>query len=72
MFLPQGLKVGGTLDLTGTPITSLPQDLIVNGDLDLANVRIASLPQSLQVGGVIRYFRGDRTEAPPHLQRKII
>jgi hypothetical protein len=72
MFLPQGLIVGGTLDLTGTPITSLPQDLIVNGDLDLANVRIASLPQSLQVGGVIRYFRGDRTEAPPHLQRKII
>jgi hypothetical protein len=50
-YLPQGLKVGGILDLHNTPITSLPKGLKVGGSLDLRNTHISELPKGL----VVRY-----------------
>ena len=51
--LPNNLKkVGGNLDLSYTPITSLPADLTVGGNLDLSYTPIKSLPNNLKkVGG---------------------
>ena len=49
--LPEGLVVGGYLDLRGTGITSLPDGLVVGG-LDLEDCTgINSLPEGLTVGG---------------------
>ncbi len=31
LFLPEGLHVGGSLDLRGTAITALPEDVKVGG-----------------------------------------
>ncbi|MBQ7835373.1 MAG: hypothetical protein IJ385_06275, partial [Ruminiclostridium sp.] len=38
--LPEGLTVGGSLDLRGTGITSLPEGLTVGGSLDLRGTGI--------------------------------
>ncbi len=43
-------KIDGTLNLSGTPITSLPDNLIVGGNLDLTRTQITSLPDNLTVG----------------------
>ena len=51
--LPDGLQVGGYLDLRGTNITALPDGLVVAGDLDISGTRISSLPDDLTVGGEI-------------------
>ena len=52
--LPEGLTVGGDLDLRGTGITSLPEGLTVGGYLDLEGCTgITSLPEGLTVGGYI-------------------
>ena len=50
--IQQYMKDGGkgTLDLYGTPITSLPQGLTVGRNLVLENTPITSLPQGLKVG----------------------
>ena len=40
----------GSLDLSGTPITSLPKGLTVGGYLDLSGTPITSLPEGLTVG----------------------
>ncbi len=48
--LPKNLKVGGSLYLRNTRITSLPENLKVGGSLDLTNTRITSLPENLKVG----------------------
>ena len=48
--LPEGLNVGGYLDLEGTNITSLPDNLSVGGYLDLEGTNITSLPDNLSVG----------------------
>ena len=45
------MKVGGNLDLRGTPITSLPEGMKVGGYLYLENTPITSLPEGLEVGG---------------------
>jgi hypothetical protein len=42
--LPDGLTVGGSLDLEGTGITSLPDGLTVGGSLYLDGTGITSLP----------------------------
>ena len=56
--LPEGLTVGGSLDLEGcTGITSLPEGLTVGGYLDLRGTGITSLPEGLTVGGNL-YLRG--------------
>lgn len=44
---PDGLTVGGWLDLRGTGITSLPDGLTVGGWLDLRDTGITSLPAGL-------------------------
>ena len=50
--LPEGLTVGGDLDLEDcTGITSLPEGLAVGGYIDLRGTRITSLPEGLTVGG---------------------
>ena len=51
--LPDGLSVGGDLDLRGTGITSLPDGLSVGGDLDLRGTGITSLPDGLSVKGCV-------------------
>jgi hypothetical protein len=70
-YLPQNLRVGGNLDLVRVRITSLPQGLEVNGNLFLEGTPVTSLPQELKVAGTIWGFKGIRSKAPPHLQRKI-
>jgi len=50
-YLPEGLTVGGWIDLGNTPITTLPKGLKVGDDLDLENTDITSLPENLKVGG---------------------
>ena len=42
---------GGSLDLSGTGITSLPEGLTVGGSLYLRGTGITSLPEGLTVGG---------------------
>ena len=44
-------KNGGSLDLSGTGITSLPDNLTVGGSLYLSGTGITSLPDNLTVGG---------------------
>ena len=51
--LPEGLEVGGYLDLYKTEITSLPEGLKVGGDLNLYRTKITSLPEGLEVWGYI-------------------
>ena len=51
--MPDNLTVGGSLDLRGTPITSLPDGLTVGGWLDLSRTQITSLPDGLTVGGYL-------------------
>ena len=49
--LPEGLTVGGWLDLRNTQIAALPEGLTVGGSLYLSNTQIAALPEGLTVGG---------------------
>jgi hypothetical protein len=50
--LPEGLKVGGNLDLDGCYIfKSLPKGLEIGGYLSLTHSDIKSLPEGLKVGG---------------------
>jgi len=54
--IPQEIQngiYGGSLDLSGTGITSLPEGLSVGGWLDLRGTGITSLPEGLSVGGRI-------------------
>ncbi|MBR1448340.1 MAG: hypothetical protein IJ588_06310, partial [Prevotella sp.] len=43
------LYYGGSLDFSGTGITSLPENLTVGGYLDLSGTGITSLPENLTV-----------------------
>ena len=54
--LPNNLKVGGSLYLNNTPITSLPDNLEVGGHLNLSNTKITSLPDNLEVGGYLNLY----------------
>ena len=51
--LPDGLSVGGSLDLRGTGITALPDGLSVGGSLDLRGTGITNIPKKFE-GKVIR------------------
>jgi hypothetical protein len=64
LALPQGLNVGGYLDLSGTKITALPEGLSVGGDLFLRGTKITALPEGLSVGGGL-YLRGTKITALP-------
>ena len=50
-LLPEGLKVGGSLYLSGTQIRELPEGLKVGGWLYLSGTQIRELPEGLKVGG---------------------
>jgi hypothetical protein len=66
--LPDNLKVGGSLNLTKTNITSLPNNLKVGGSLDLSDTNITSLPDNLEVGGILN-LRGTKiTSLPDNLE----
>ena len=43
-----GITVGGSLDLSGTGITSLPDGLTVGGSLDLRGTGITKVPKHLK------------------------
>lgn len=51
--LPEGLSVGGNLELGGTGITALPEGLSVGGYLYLKGTAITALPEGLSVGGYL-------------------
>ena len=56
---PEGMTIGGSLDLRGTGITALPEGLTVGGWLDLSDTGITAL------GGIRRVPIKVRVEAPP-------
>ena len=70
--LPEGLSVGGSLDLRGTQITQLPEGLSVGGSLYLRGTQITQLPEGLSVGGYL-YLRGTQiTQLPEGLAKQVI
>jgi hypothetical protein len=64
ILFPEGLKVGGSLDLRGTQITALPEGLEVGEWLDLSGTQITALPEGLKVGGSLD-LRGTQITALP-------
>ena len=72
--LPDGLSVGGYLDLEGcTGITELPDGLSVGGSLDLRGTGITALPDGLSVGGSLYLSGTGITELPKSIDpRKVI
>ena len=68
--LPEGLKVGGDLDLNGSiNITSLPKNLKVGGILWLFGCdSITSLPEGLKVGGALNLAWTNITSLPKGLE----
>ena len=67
--LPDGLQVGGGLNLRGTNITALPSGLVVAGDLNICCTRISSLPNDLTIGGEI-YADNHALATPPRVLRE--
>ena len=57
----------GSLDLRGTPITSLPDNLTVGGSLYLYGTQITSLPNNLTVGGWLDLSGTHITSLPENL-----
>jgi hypothetical protein len=67
--LPEGLKVGGDLNLTYTvKLESLPSNLDVKGDLNLHGSNITSLPEGLKVGGSLDLSYSNITSLPEGLK----
>ena len=58
--LPEGLTVGGYLDLRNTPIQALPEGLTVGGYLDLSGTQIKNRRKELEK--VKRIHEGDYVE----------
>ena len=68
-YLPEGLKIGGNLNLSYTPkLKSLPSDLDVKGDIYLEGSNIASLPEGLKVGGDLDLAYTKITSLPKGLE----
>jgi hypothetical protein len=61
------LHYGGSLDLSGTGITSLPDNLTVGGSLNLRDTSITSLPDNLTVGGSLNLRDTSITSLPDNL-----
>jgi len=67
--LPEGLKIGGNLNLSYTPkLKSLPSDLDVKGDIYLEGSIIESLPEGLKVGGDLDLTYTDIKSLPKGLE----
>lgn len=58
---------GGSLDLSGTAITSLPDSLTVGGGLYLRGTAITSLPDSFTIGGSLNLLGTAITSLPDSL-----
>ena len=68
-YLPEGLKIGGNLNLSYTPkLKSLPSDLDVKGDIYLEGSIIESLPEGLKVGGDLDLTYTDIKSLPKGLE----
>jgi len=65
--LPEGLTVGGWLDLRHTQITALPESLTVGGGLYLSHTQITALPDNLTVGGWLDLRHTQITALPESL-----
>ncbi len=65
--LPDGLTVGGDLDLYRTKITHLPDGLKVGGRLNLRNTSTTHLPEGLTVGGYLDLQNTKITHLPEGL-----
>ncbi|WP_418186763.1 hypothetical protein [Aliarcobacter lanthieri] len=61
------LVYDGSLDLSGTGITSLPDNLSVGGSLYLSNTGITSLPDNLSVSGYLDLSNTGITSLPDNL-----
>lgn len=48
--LPDGLVIGGSLELCHSEIKELPKDLYVGGILDLTHTKIKTIPSSIVIG----------------------
>ena len=66
--MPDGLQVGGSLDLEGTQITALPSGLVVKDDLYIRDTKITALPDDLTIGGEI-HTDDHALATPPHVLR---
>ena len=64
---PEGLFVGGDLNLIAANITKLPEGLSVGGSLDLCDTEITELPEGLNVGGHLDLRYTEITELPEGL-----
>ena len=69
--MPQGLKVGGYLNLYGTQIKELPQGLTVGGGLNLSGTQIKELPQGLKVKDVILVTDKSKIKCSDELRKKL-
>ena len=68
-YLPEGLKIGGNLNLSYTPkLKTLPSDLDVKGNIYLEGSNIASLPEGLKVGGDLDLAYTKITSLPKGLE----
>ena len=67
--LPDGLQVGGWLNLRGTNITALPEGLVVAENINIRDTRISSLPDDLTVGGEI-HTDNHALATPPRVLRE--
>ena len=65
---PEGLSIGGDLNLSNTHITELPEGLSVSGDLDLYETKITELPENLSVGGYLDLQSTNITKLPEGLR----
>ena len=65
--LPEGLSVGGYLNLYSSSVTRLPEGLSVGGDLNICNTEITELPEGLSVGGDLDLRDTNIAKLPKHL-----
>ena len=64
-YLPDNLRVEGSLILLDTPIQSLPDNLYVKGSLSLEGTPIQSLPDNLHVEGML-YLKRTQIQSLPN------
>ena len=67
--LPEGLKVGGSLDLSSCiDLKSLPDNLKVGENLSLSETRFRFLPKGLEVGGNLDLYASQIDSLPKDLK----
>ena len=67
--LPEGLKVGGSLNLASCiDLKSLPDNLKVGENLSLSETRFRFLPKGLEVGGTLDLYASEIDSLPKDLK----